>query len=74
MKTRTKIFVFSFLFLVVSAPFSVSAAMNSPLVGQPKPTVSITNEPTGNVGSTVEKKPEYLLPYPGFSLIIRSIF
>ncbi len=65
MKTRTKIFVFSFLFLVVSAPFSVSAAMNSPLVGQPKPTVSITNEPTGNVGSTVEKKPEYLLPYPG---------
>lgn len=65
MKIRTMVFVFAFLFLVVSTFFSVSAATNLPAVGQPKPTLSVTSESTGNVDATVEKKPEYLLPFPG---------
>lgn len=65
MKTHTMVFILALLFLVVSTPFFVFAATNTPASGQPKPAVSITNEPTGNGDATVEKKQEYLLPYPG---------
>lgn len=61
MKTRMILIALAFLFLVVSAPFSVSAATNP----SPKPTVTLTSEPVGKAEAVMEKKPEYLLPFPG---------
>lgn len=65
MKNRMMFFALVFLFLVVFAPLSVSAATNPSPTGGPKPTVTLTSEPVGKAEAVMEKKPEYLLPYPG---------
>ncbi len=62
MKIRTVIFVIALLFLIVSARFSVSAATSS----SPKTMQTLPVQPPGEEKETIaEKKPEYLLPYPG---------
>ncbi|MBI3428503.1 MAG: hypothetical protein HY050_00285 [Actinobacteria bacterium] len=61
MKTRAIFFILALLFLVVSSP-GLSFAVTSP---KPQPTVTLTSEPVGKAGVPMEKKPEYLLPFPG---------
>ncbi|MBI4066464.1 hypothetical protein HY411_01995 [Candidatus Gottesmanbacteria bacterium] len=61
MNTRSIALVLILLFFVVSSP-SLSFAATSP---KPQPTVTLTSEPVGKAGITMEKKPEYLLPFPG---------
>ncbi len=54
---------FALLFLVFSSPMMPSFAATTP---SPKPTVTLSVPPAGEtMDSAMERKPEYLLPFPG---------
>ena len=66
MNTRVIIFVFALLLFVVSSPMPSFAVATPPPVGGPKPTVTLSAQPAGEViDPSMEKKQEYLLPFPG---------
>lgn len=65
MNTRVILFSLAFLFLVGSSPMPSFAAVTPPPESEPKPTITLTSEPVGKSVTAIEKKPEYLLPFPG---------
>lgn len=62
MKNRVIVFTLTFLLLLLSTPH-LTAAKPTP---SPKPKVTLSAQPVGEAEEAVtQKKPEYLLPYPG---------
>lgn len=57
--------VLVFMFLIVSLPTPSYAATSSPKAAGSKLTASVTSEPVEKAGAVMEKKQEYLLPFPG---------